>query len=84
MFELLPFWMMILGLIVACLLYARALRELSRAEADPAGCATLTRGERKAIRDLERQLARTFRTGPWRLVMMKKLRATRRQTTTGS
>ena len=54
MFELLAVLMTVVGLPVACLLYVRALRELSRAEADPAGRATLTPRERKALRDLER------------------------------
>ena len=57
MFELIPALLMMLGLTVVCLLYVRAFREMSRAEADPAGRATLSRGERKTVRDLERQFA---------------------------
>jgi hypothetical protein len=58
MLELLPAWILVIGLIPVCRLYLRALRELDRAAEDPAGPVVLTRQERTAIRDLEHQFAR--------------------------
>ena len=46
MLELLPAWILAVGLIVVCSLYGRAFRQLDRGEADPIGSVALTCRER--------------------------------------
>jgi hypothetical protein len=58
MLELLPVWILVVGLIVAWRLYLHAFRELDRAAGDPVGPVVLSRAERTAIRNLERQFMR--------------------------
>lgn len=61
MLELLPAWGIMVGLILTCLLYFRAIQKLDRAAGDPVGPVVLTRRERLVIRGMERGFARVDR-----------------------
>ena len=64
MLELLPVWIVVVGLILVWRQYLHAFRELDRAAGDPVGPVVLTRQERTAIRDLEGQFARSSGRDP--------------------